>query len=121
MTAIHQPTERLFSYGTPQLAPVQLSTFGRLLIGAGDSLPDFERLMLPIEDPTVAATLGQTHYAMAHDTGRATAAVSGTAFELTADELQSADKYEIDEYARVQVSCDRESVPGCTSMRATLG
>ena len=77
MTETQQPTERLFSYGTLQLESVQMSTFGRLLTGSSDALPGFVQEMLAIEDPTVASSLGQTHYAMARFTGLrpATAAV----------------------------------------------
>jgi len=101
MTLAQPPTERLFSYGTLQLASVQMSTFGRLLVGVGDALTGFEQAMLPIEDPAVAAALGQTHYAMARYTGRASDVIPGTVFDLTPDEILSADQYEIDDYARV--------------------
>jgi hypothetical protein len=95
--------ERLFSYGTLQLEAVQLATFGRPLAGTRDALPGFEQGLLAIDDPVVAASLGKTHYAIARFTGRDSDAVAGTVFSVTADEIESADKYEIAEYKRVAV------------------
>ena len=104
MTEIERPTERLFSYGTLQLESVQMSTFGRLVTGTSDALLGFELAMLPIEDPAVAASLGQTHYAMARFTGRASDVIIGTVFDVTPGEIQGADEYEIDDYKRVAVT-----------------
>src|SRR5438105_3878856 len=42
----------LFSYGTLQLANVQLSTFGRLLEGNLDELLGYEHSLFKIEDPS---------------------------------------------------------------------
>ena len=53
----------LFSYGTLQQEKVQLSTFGRRLKGERDELPRFEQSLVRIEDPKVAAAIGQTHHA----------------------------------------------------------
>lgn len=104
LTATQPPTERLFSYGTLQLESVQMATFGRRLTGTSDALPGFVQAMLAIEDPAVASSLGQTHYAIARFTGRASDVVIGTVFDVTPDEIQSADEYEIDEYQRVAVT-----------------
>jgi hypothetical protein len=82
---------------------VQISTFGRALAGTRDALPGFEQAALKIEDPEVVAAIGKTHYAIARFTGRASDAVPGTVFAVTADEIQRADKYEIAEYKRVAV------------------
>ena len=53
----------LFSYGTLQQESVQLSTFGRRLIGHRDELPGYEASLVKIEDPVVVGALGKTHHA----------------------------------------------------------
>ncbi|MEO8305669.1 MAG: gamma-glutamylcyclotransferase family protein [Betaproteobacteria bacterium] len=93
---------RLFSYGTLQLEQVQLSTFGRLLDGHGDALLCFERSLNEIDDPHVAAQIGQTHLANVTFNGRSDSRVSGTVFEITDAELAAADEYEsVTAYKRV--------------------
>ena len=68
----------LFSYGTLQQVEVQLSTFGRRLIGRADALVGFEAARVRIEDPTIAAAAGRTHHANAAFTGNADHRVMGT-------------------------------------------
>ncbi len=97
-------TERLFSYGTLQLDSVQLATFGRLLDGAADGLPRFAHATLPIRDPAVRLSLGQSHYAIARFTGNPSDVVQGMVFAVTASELRSADAYEVEPYRRVAVT-----------------
>jgi hypothetical protein len=70
--------EFLFSYGTLQLEPVQMATFGRQLAGARDVLRGFELVSLKIEDQTVVAISGTAHHTMAKFTGRASDLVPGT-------------------------------------------
>jgi len=84
----------VFSYGSLQEEHVQLSTFGRLLRGERDDLPEFEPSSVPIEDPQVVAASGRTHHANATFTGRPDSRVSGTVFEVTDAELAGADAYE---------------------------
>jgi Gamma-glutamyl cyclotransferase, AIG2-like len=93
-------SELLFSYGTLQLESVQLSTFGRTLAGTPDELPGFAQSMMRIDDPEVVATSGKT---FATFTGRNADGIPGTVFEVTAEELQNADKYEVAAYKRVAV------------------
>jgi len=93
-------TELLFSYGTLQLEAVQLSTFGRTLVGTPDELPGFAQSMMKIEDPQVVATSGKTHPPIVAFTGRESDAVSGTVFQITPQELQNADCYEVAAYKR---------------------
>ena len=97
-------TELLFSYGTLQLEAVQLATFGRKLTGTADALPGFEQAMKRIDDPAVVATSGKTHHPMATFTGRGSDSVQGTVFEITQEELQHADEYEVAAYTRVAVT-----------------
>ena len=96
-------TELLFSYGTLQLESVQLSTFGRKLAGTPDELPGFAQSMMKIDDPEVVATSRKTHHPFATFTGRHADAIPGTVFQVTAEELQNADKYEVAAYKRVAV------------------
>jgi gamma-glutamylcyclotransferase (GGCT)/AIG2-like uncharacterized protein YtfP len=91
----------LFSYGTLQQENVQLSTFGRLLVGQTDDLVEFEQSMVQIEDPKVVATSGKTHHPIVKFNGNPASRVPGTVFQITDAELDSADKYEVDAYERV--------------------
>jgi gamma-glutamylcyclotransferase (GGCT)/AIG2-like uncharacterized protein YtfP len=97
----------LFSYGTLQQANVQLSTFGRLLEGQSDELPEFEPSLVKIEDPQVVAGSGQTHHANVTYNGRHDSRVSGTIFEITDAELAAADAYEqLAAYKRIAVTLE---------------
>ena len=91
----------LFSYGTLQQPTVQLSTFGRLLHGQPDELVGFEQSLLKIEDPDFVATSGKAHHAIVKFNGRDDSRVSGTVFEVSEEELESADAYEPAGYKRV--------------------
>lgn len=95
--------ERLFSYGTLQLEAVQLATFGRTLTGTRDVLAGFASKAVEIDDPTTVSLSGKTHHAIAQFTGRSSDTISGTVYEVTPDELESADKYEVAAYKRVSV------------------
>ena len=95
--------ELLFSYGTLQLEPVQMATFGRPLAGTGDALVGFELASLEIEDPAVIAISGTALHTMARFTGRASDVVAGTVFAVTPDEIQNADRYEVAAVKRVAV------------------
>lgn len=97
-------TEKLFSYGTLQLAPVQMATFGRTLEGALDDLPGFRKSVVRIEDPKVVEASGQTHHPIVQFTGDPGDRVAGTVFALTRQELLSADRYEVAAYRRIAVT-----------------
>ena len=84
----------LFSYGTLQQDDVQLATFGRRLSGQQDALPKFEPSLVKIEDPRVVASLGRTHHDNVTFNGNSNSRVTGTVFEITDDELASADRFE---------------------------
>jgi hypothetical protein len=102
-TQAHEFSERLFSYGTLQLEQVQIATFGRKLDGQADQMQGYSLTMLKIEDPEVVATSGKTHHPVVTYTGNPADTVSGTAFLITAAELQHADDYEVDAYRRDRV------------------
>ena len=95
-------TQALFSYGTLQLADVQLGTFGRLLDGAPDALVGYVLAPLAISDPGVVALSGAAVHSIARATGREEDRVEGVVFLLTAEELAAADSYEVDAYARAE-------------------
>jgi hypothetical protein len=95
--------QRLFSYGTLQLAEVQLATFGRRLEGRADALEGFVRSTLVITDPDVLAASGQAEQPVIRPSGDPADVVEGVIFDLTEAELAAADGYETDAYARVSV------------------
>jgi hypothetical protein len=94
----------LFSYGTLQQPDVQRATFGRLLEGTGDALVGFEQTLLRIEDEAVLAASGLTHHPIVRFNGDAASRVPGMVFEVTEEELQRADRYEVAAYRRVAVT-----------------
>ncbi len=91
----------LFSYGTLRQENVQLTTFGRLLVGNEDALVGFEQSMVKIDDEEVVATSGKTHHPIVKSTGNAEDRVPGTVFEVSDSELEHADAYEVAAYQRV--------------------
>jgi gamma-glutamylcyclotransferase (GGCT)/AIG2-like uncharacterized protein YtfP len=91
----------LFSYGTLQQVSVQMSTFGRLLDGQPDELIGFEQGLFTVADPTFVATSGTSQHAIVRFTGRRENRVRGTVFEVSDQELRSADSYEPAGYRRV--------------------
>ena len=96
---------RLFSYGTLQQQNVQLATFRRLLDGHPDELHGYESTLVAIDDPQLVATSGKTHHANASYSGHRDHRVTGTAFDVTEDELAAADAYErLASYERVRVA-----------------
>ena len=97
-------SESLFSYGTLQLEAVQMATFGRLLAGTSDTLSGFEQMMLKIEDQAVIAVSGMAQHTIARFTGHASDVISGTVFRVTPEDVQNADKYEVDACKRVAVT-----------------
>lgn len=92
----------LFSYGTLQQEEVQLSTFGRRLVGAPDSLIGYVVAKVRIEDSEVVATSGKEFHPIARKTGAFNHRVPGTVFEVTDKEFIHSDRYEVDAYKRVE-------------------
>ena len=87
---------RLFSYGSLQLAAVQLATFGRLLPGTKDALAGFELQTLQRRGTQLANVVRSA---------QARQPVDGTLFEITDAELRAADVFERgDGYARIPVT-----------------
>ena len=104
MTADPAPaTHRLFSYGTLRQREVQLARFGRILEGRTDALPGYRVTFIEITDPDVIAASGSDRHPLVVTSTEPGDAVEGHVFELTDAELASADDYEVDDYARVEV------------------
>jgi gamma-glutamylcyclotransferase (GGCT)/AIG2-like uncharacterized protein YtfP len=96
----------LFSYGTLQQPEVQLATYGRLLSGVPDALRGYRLAPLAITDPHVVAISGKAVHSIACATGNADDRIPGLVFELTESELAATDAYEVDVYARVEVTLE---------------
>lgn len=94
--------EKLFSYGTLQMEPVQLETFGRKLDGTKDTLVGYILSEVKIKDPDVIQTSGTDIHPILKFTGNAQDIVEGTIFKITPSELKQADNYEVEEYKRVE-------------------
>lgn len=93
----------LFSYGTLRDRAVQMANFGRLLSGRADTLPGYTLLPIAIDDPAVVALSGKSQHTIAKRSNAADE-VTGMVFEITAQELAAADRYEVSEYTRVFVT-----------------
>jgi gamma-glutamylcyclotransferase (GGCT)/AIG2-like uncharacterized protein YtfP len=91
----------LFSYGTLRDPAVQRASFGRELSGREDHLPGYRLELLEISDPHVLDLSGLARHPIVVETGDARDSVAGVVFEVTDEELVSADEYEVDDYERV--------------------
>ena len=98
------PTIALFSYGTLQLPDVQRATYGRLLEGRPDALAGYRLEPLMITSPEVAALSGMPVHEIARRTGDPEDVIAGVTFMLTAAEIAATDRYEVDAYARIEVT-----------------
>lgn len=96
---LHMPL--LFSYGTLQQTKVQVSTFKRELSGTPDSLVGYVLSQVVIDDPGVVRSSGTTHHPIVRYTGDPNSRVSGTAFEVTVQELWQADRSQVGVFKRV--------------------
>lgn len=93
----------LFSYGTLQDKPVQLSQFGRELEGRTDRMAGYKQSWVEITDPDVLAVSGKTHHPIVSPSSDSADSVAGTVFQITDQELLAADAYEVSDYKRVSV------------------
>lgn len=95
--------EKLFSYGTLRYEPVQLATFGRLLEGTPDILSGFSLSKIKITDSNVVETSGESEHPIVSFTGNIEDQIQGLVFDISKEELDKADAYEVDDYKRIQV------------------
>lgn len=109
---VDTPTDQLlFTYGTLQTPAVQLATFGRHVRGIADALPGYATEYIEIEDADVVELSGLAVHPILRHTGNPLDKVIGTVLEITPDELDAADEYEVSLYRRVAVPL----VSGCTA------
>ncbi|EJL69248.1 gamma-glutamylcyclotransferase family protein [Chryseobacterium populi] len=92
----------LFSYGTLQKEDVQRETFGRLLNGEKDLLTGYKLKMLEITDPEVLRKSSQKYHPILEFSGDREDEVEGVLFEVTDREILQADKYEVNDYKRIE-------------------
>jgi len=95
--------EFLFSYGTLLLPEVQLDTFGRRVPSDEDVLPGYRLEWTDIDDERVAQLSGTNSHPILRRTDDSRDRVFGRVLELTADELDAADEYEVSLYRRTSV------------------
>lgn len=93
----------IFTYGTLRDPAVQHSLFGRQVPADDDSMPGFRLDHVTITDPAVIAASGTDRHRILRP-GTDADVVEGACLHLTDDELAAADRYEVDDYVRVQVT-----------------
>jgi hypothetical protein len=99
-------TVRLFAYGTLQQREVQLATYGRELEGIPDALSGYRLEPLHITDPEVVRLSGKAVHRIARETGDPADRIPGMLFQLSEAELAATDRYEVDVYARIEVTLE---------------
>lgn len=82
---------------------MQLANFGRELAGSSDTLPGYSTALIAIRDQAVVEQSGNSHHAIA-ERSNVTDQVPGMVFRITPEELMAADRYEVSDYTRVQVT-----------------
>ncbi|WP_350348846.1 gamma-glutamylcyclotransferase family protein [Agromyces sp. G08B096] len=98
--------ERLFSYGTLRLPRVQRETFGAELPTTPDALIGWRLGTLRITDASVLALSGEAEHPILVPTGDPSDRVEGAVLELTPEQLDAADAYEVDDYRRVSATLE---------------
>ena len=96
--------ENLFSYGTLQKDKVQIELFGRLLHGTKDILRGYKLSSIEIRDETFLSKGEQSiqlTLVTSHDKNDS---IEGTVLEVSEEELLQADRYEPDNYKRIEVT-----------------
>lgn len=96
----------LFSYGTLRQPEVQVANYGRLLTGTPDALRGYRLVPLQITDPHVIEVSGKAIHTIACASGDQDDRIEGMVFELSEEELAATDAYEVDVYARIEVSLE---------------
>ncbi|MDO6801624.1 gamma-glutamylcyclotransferase family protein [Wenyingzhuangia sp. 1_MG-2023] len=94
----------LFSYGTLQLEKVQQESFGRTLTGTPDTLKGYKLGKLKITDAEVLAKSEQEFHPIAEISKNNNNQIKGILFEITQEELDQADAYEVSDYKRIEAT-----------------
>ncbi len=97
-----ESVELLFSYGTLQQTKVQIDNFGRELIGFSDALVGYKLRTIEITDEDVISINGRCQHQIAIATCDCSDRIDGMVFEITKDELDFVDKYEVTDYMKVE-------------------
>jgi gamma-glutamylcyclotransferase (GGCT)/AIG2-like uncharacterized protein YtfP len=100
------PPARLFSYGTLRQPEVQLANYSRLLEGEPDVLVGYRLVPLAISDPQVIRISGKPVHSIARSSGDPADRIPGVVFTLSEEELAATDVYEVDAYARIEVTLE---------------
>jgi gamma-glutamylcyclotransferase (GGCT)/AIG2-like uncharacterized protein YtfP len=98
--------ENLFSYGTLQNERIQMKLFGRLLNGRKDILTGYKTSVIEIKDKLFLSKSEQKEQLTAVFTNNKNDFIEGTVFEISEEELFSADKYEPDNFNRLKVELE---------------
>lgn len=93
----------LFSYGTLQQPEVQQATFGRRLDARPDAVTGFRVGFVKITDADVIATSGSDEHPVLLRSDDVGDRVEGSLLVLSPEELEAADRYEVDDYIRTEV------------------
>lgn len=96
-------SENLFSYGTLQKNNVQLELFGRLLTGTKDSLQGYKLASIEIKDESFLAKGEDKFQRTLIPSKDDSDIIEGTVLEISEAELLLADKYEPDNYKRIEI------------------
>jgi gamma-glutamylcyclotransferase (GGCT)/AIG2-like uncharacterized protein YtfP len=94
----------LFSYGTLQFEAVQMTSFGRLLDGRSDAMQGFKKEMIEIADADVIKLSGERFHPVVSASANPDDEVAGKVFFISAEELEAADRYEVSDYKRIEVT-----------------
>ncbi|GAB5380461.1 MAG: gamma-glutamylcyclotransferase [Aliiglaciecola sp.] len=97
---------KLFTYGTLQFEQVQLDTFGRTLSTQPQRLSGYRLDQVEITDPDVLASSGERFHPIITRTDNSEDKVDGAIVLINDEELANADRYEVDDYKRVQAKTE---------------
>lgn len=98
--------EYLFSYGTLQKTEVQIKLFGRLLVGTKDILKGCKLSPIEITDESFLAKGEDKYQLTLISSDNENDFVEGMVFEISKQELFSADRYEPENYKRLEVKLE---------------
>jgi len=93
----------IFSYGTLRDPNVQKQVLNRQVTAWPDSLSRYELSYITITDESVLAISNQNKHPIINYSGCANDIVEGVLLEITPPELANFDKYETDDYHRIEV------------------
>lgn len=85
-----------------------MDTFGRLLHGTRDVLQKYRLERIEITDAKVLESSNKKFHPIVFFTGNPKDEVIGTVFRITSSELKQADRYEVEDYQRIEISLKSE-------------